>query len=413
MKINNFSLKNFFSVKNRRLNRSIDFRLILITLLLSLLGILIISTATKSYGTLNYVKKQSIATAVGVVTMIVFMLIDYQLWKRIYPLIYLTSVLLLAATLLFGHGELTWGARSWLKIGPVNFQPAEFVKVGLILSFAAWLEKHDGQINRPLTLIKALVFMGIPMGLISVQPDFGTTMVVLFITATMLFFAEIDWKYILSALGLGLASIPFIYMSLGEYQKNRILDFLRPSENLSGSGYQANEGKIAIGSGRLFGKGLYQGSQTQYNYIPTKETDYIFPVLVEELGFLGGALLIFLYAALLSRILKIAKLSRDQMGTYVSAGFLALFFIHIWENMGMTLGLMPLTGIPLPFMSYGGSFQLVNYISIGLLLSIFYHRKREPLTAGSSGFENYILSHYDRLMDRLDKRVLRDYRNRR
>ncbi len=407
------SLRDQFKLHTTGLNRKIDFQLICVTLLLSLFGILIISTATKSYGTLNFVKKQSIATFIGLVTMIVFMLIDYQIWKKLYPLIYIVSVGLLAATLLFGHGEATWGARSWLKIGPINFQPAEFVKLGLILAFAAWLEDHERELNEPLTLIKGLVFMGIPMGLISVQPDFGTTMVVLFFTATMLFFANIDWKYILGAIGLGLASIPFVYMSLGEYQKNRILDFLKPSENLSGSGYQANEGKIAIGSGRFFGKGLYRGSQTQYNYIPTKETDYIFPVLAEELGFLGGTFLILLYAALLMRILKIAKLSRDRMGTFIAAGFLALFFIHIWENMGMTLGLMPLTGIPLPFMSYGGSFQTANYMSIGLLLSIFYHRKKEPFTEPTTRFGNFLMDHYDYVMDKLDKRLQRDYDKRR
>lgn len=413
MNFKKYSLKNKFKQNYAGLNRRIDFQLISVTLLLSLFGILIISTATKSYGTLNFVKKQSIATVIGFVTMIVFMLIDYQVWKKFYPLIYGLSVFLLAATLIFGHGEATWGARSWLKIGPINFQPAEFVKLGLIVAFAAWLEEHEERLNEPLTLIKALVFMGIPMALISVQPDFGTTMVVLFVTATMLFFANIDWKYILGAIGLGLASIPFVYMSLGEYQKNRILDFLKPSENLSGSGYQANEGRIAIGSGRFFGKGLYQGSQTQYNYIPTKETDYIFPVLAEEFGFLGGSFLIVLYAMLLMRILKIARVSRDRMGTFIAAGFLALFFIHIWENMGMTLGLMPLTGIPLPFMSYGGSFQTANYMSIGLLLSVFYHRKKEPLAVPKTRFGNLINTQYDNFMDRLDKKLQRDYDKRR
>lgn len=163
---------------------------------------------------------------------------------------------------------------------------------------------------------------------------------------------------------------PLMWKKLDNYQRNRILDWLNPSRSTSGTGYQFNEGLIAIGSGRFSGRGLFKGSQTQYSYIPAKENDYIFTVLVEELGFLGGALLIGLYILIFSRMYKIATRAKDFSAKLMIVGFASLFIIHIWENIGMTMGLMPITGIPLPFMSHGGTFQVANLICIGITLSI-------------------------------------------
>lgn len=352
----------------------VDYVLLFTVLALCILGIVVLSSATLTMGPSSYIKKQGFATLLGFLILLGLMRIDYRIFKKYYLVFYGLGLLLLLATLVFGHGESSWGSRSWLRIGPINFQPAEFVKLELVFTLAVFLEKKE-DINEPLQLISVLVFALVPVGLILLQPDFGTAMVFVFIITTMLFFANISWKYILGALVAGLLMLPISYPFLNDFQKDRILDFLNPSENTQGSGYQANEAQIAIGSGRFSGKGLYKGSQTQYNFIPTKQTDSIFPVLVEELGFIGGACLIFLYGLMLYRLVDIARTSRDQCGRYLTVGYTAMFFIHIWENVGMNMGLMPITGIPLPFLSYGGTFQLVNLIALGLILSVHYHKR--------------------------------------
>lgn len=358
----------------RQKRRRLDLVLIATVLILCIFGLVILSSATLNFGDNKHLVRQGFATILGLVAMFAMMFIDFRTWKKFYIPIYVLSVALLLATLIFGHGESTWGSRSWLKIGPVNFQPAEFVKIGLIVSLAAFME-DVGDINKPKNLLKVLAFALFPVALIGKQPDMGTAIVFIIIIAVMLFFAGLSWKIIFSAIGIGFVSLPIIYLFLEDFQKNRIRDFLNPGANTSGSGYQYYEGRIAIGSGKMTGKGLYHGSQTQYNFIPTKETDSIFPVLVEELGFIGGFSLLVLYVVLLYRIMEIAKQSKDLMGTYMSMGILAMFLVHIWENVGMNLGVMPITGIPLPFMSYGGTFQLVNLVAVGLVLSVKFHRK--------------------------------------
>lgn len=399
------STQNFFKAK------SIDFRLIYVTFALLVFGLVIVSSATKSYETLAFVEKQGFATLIGVVAMFALMLIDYRVWRKYYLILYIISILLLLATLLFGHGDTTWGAKSWLQIGPVNFQPSEFVKVWLIICLATWLENHKESLNQVKILAQTLIFAGFPVFLIMLQPDLGTSMVYIVFIAVMLFFSDLDWKYILSAFAASLISLPILYMKLDGYQKDRILDFLNPEDNLSSTGYQAYEGRIAIGNGRLLGRGLYKGTQTQFNFIPTKETDSIFPVLVEELGFLGGSLLILLYLVLLLRLIKISTFSKDEAGKLMVLGFISLFLVHIWENIGMTLGLMPFTGIPLPFISYGGSFQIINLAMIGLALSVRYHRfKKTPVNAKS--FENWFVEKYHSIGDYYDRKLKREYNKR-
>lgn len=352
----------------------IDYLLLATILGLCIFGLVVLSSATLNIDPVSYVRKQALASVLGFACLFILMRIDFRIFKKYYLLIYILGNILLLATLVFGHGDTSWGSRSWLKLGPINFQPAEFIKLGLVYSLSVFLEKKD-DINQPLQLISVLAFAMVPIGLILLQPDFGTAMVFIFIIASMLFFANVSWKYILGALLAGILILPISYPFLDDFQKDRILNFLNPSANTQGSGYQANEAQIAIGSGKFMGKGLYQGSQTQYNFIPTKQTDSIFPVLVEELGFIGGVGLLILYAIMLYRLMDIARTSRDLCGRYLTIGYTAMFFIHIWENVGMNMGLMPITGIPLPFLSYGGTFQLVNLIALGLVLSVHYHKR--------------------------------------
>lgn len=365
----NFKRKSF---------KKFDFVLFSTVLILCIFGIIILHSASLSTATgSSIIKSQTAATILGFAAIAVIVLMDYEFIGKLYIPIYVISVGLLLAVLFFGVGDdqVGVGARSWLDLGFFVFQPAEFVKIGLIISLAKFIDKNKETINAPFTLIKVLIFAFIPVILILLQPDAGTAMVFIFFIAAMLFAAGIKWKYIGYALGTGLLSLPIIWLNLKPYQKDRVFDFLDPERNPTGTGYQAIQSRIAIGSGQLLGRGLYEGTQTQYNFIPAKQTDFIFAVLAEELGFVGGAALIILYFIMMQRFLLIAKRSEDVFGSLMAVGIFAKFLFHIWENVGMTIGLMPITGIPLPFFSHGGTYQLVNLISVGIVLSIGLRKK--------------------------------------
>ncbi len=360
---------------NKKSYKKFDFVLLLTVILLCIYGIVMIRSATLSKNTMLYVKTQSIATIIGFFTILLLILIDYEFLGKLYIPIYIVSNILLLAVLFYGIGGSDWGSDSWLTIGPVTFQPAEFVKIGLIISLAKFIDNNKEDINNPFTLLKILVFAFFPVVLILLQPDAGTAMVFIFFIGAMIFVAGVKWRYIASALVAGLLSLPILWLKLDVYQKNRIYNFLDPERDTSNTGLQAYQGKIAIGSGKVFGRGLFEGVQTQFNYIPEKHTDFIFAVIGEELGLMGGLTLIFLYFVLLSRFIRIARKSTDLFGSLMVVGFAAMFLFHIWENIGMTIGLMPITGIPLPFISYGGTFQLSNLICIGIILSVGIRRE--------------------------------------
>ncbi|WP_099203152.1 rod shape-determining protein RodA [Miniphocaeibacter massiliensis] len=357
-----------FNLKKKNFGK-LDKTLVVVLLVLIIFGLIVLFSATKSL-TNKGIFGQIVATILGFISILFIVLIDIDFIKKIYLYIYLVCNFLLLLVLLFGVGSEQWGSDSWLQIGPITFQPSEIVKIGFILSVARFIEINQKNINKPKTLLKVLVFALIPIFMIYKQPDVGTAMVFVFMLVIMLFTAGLNLKYFLGALIAGIASLPFLYLSLEEFQKKRILTFLNPEHDISDSSYQAIQGKIAIGSGKFFGKGFLKGSQNMYNFIPEKQTDYIFPVLVEEFGFLGGGVVIFLYGMLLHRFVVISRNSNQMYSKLVIMGFAAMFLFHIFENIGMTLGLMPVTGIPLPFFSYGGTFQLINLISIGIILSV-------------------------------------------
>lgn len=363
----NFSKKNW---------KQIDWMTLLTIIALCAYGLTVLRSATARLSSSeSMLKSQMIATGIGFVAILILQGVDTDFLKKLAWPIYILSIGLLVATVLFGYGKEQWGANSWLKIGPMQFQPSEFVKLGLILSAAAFMDHYKATINQPLTLLKIVILMGLPIGLVLLQPDFGTAMVFIVFLAVMIFSVGIHWGYIIGVIVAVVAALPIGYQFLSETQKNRILDFLDPTRNPLGSGYQGQQGMIAIGSGQLYGRGYLQGTQSQFGFIPEQQTDYIFAVLVEELGFVGGAFLIALYAFLLLRLLIIASRAKDTYGSAVSIGIGAMLFAHIFENIGMTIGLMPVTGIPLPFMSIGGTFQLINLIAIGIVLSISTQKK--------------------------------------
>lgn len=369
--------------RSKKVAKQFDWILLVTTILLCIFGLVILRSAVASSSNgARQLSSQIFATLLGFVLIFVVLFIDTDALKKLSLPIYLISLALLLATLVFGTGEETWGARSWLSIGPLSFQPSEFTKLALILSFASVLEHYQGRINKGSSLLVILIIAALPLLLILRQPDLGTSIVYIFFLVLMLFYAGLSWWYIIGLVVLVVIAAPIIYTNLDPFQQSRILNFLDPTRDPLGANYQGLQGTIAIGSGMLTGRGYMEGSQTQLGFIPEQETDYIFAVLSEELGFLGGLLLIVLYAIMLIRILVLAFRAKDLYGSTICIGVAAMLFFHIFENIGMTIGLMPVTGIPLPFISYGGTFQLINLMSIGLVLSVGMQRK--PLDFNAS-----------------------------
>lgn len=355
-----------FNLKKKNL-KELDLILLFATLLLSIYGLIVLYSAQG--GDYSAIRTQVVSTVAGFILIAILCTMDLDVIKRSWKVVYAISLALLVMTLFLGQGLDEWGAKSWVYIGSFSIQPSEIVKVGLIFSFAAYIDKYKDKINEPLILLRILVFAAIPVGLILLQPDFGTAMVYLFFIAAMLFVAGISWKWIGLFAVIGLVGGYILLTNLSGFRADRIQNFLNPSRDISGSNWQQYQGMIAIGSGMLSGRGFLNGSQSQYGYIPEKETDFIFSVLAEELGFVGALILVILFTIVIIRLVMIARKSNNTFITIMVTGVAAMLFIHIFENIGMTIGIMPVTGIPLPLFSSGGTFQLICLILIGLALS--------------------------------------------
>lgn len=352
-----------------------DWFLFILTALIAMFGIINVYSATMSYGTISNVVVQSFAVVLGLVLMILISRFDYEQFKNLVKPIYIFALFILVIVLFFGvTGE--WGARSWIRFGSIGIQPAEFAKVCFILTFSYHLSKVQDKINKPLIILGLLVHMGVLVGLIMLEPDLGSALVFLFIFVCMMFTAKLSWKYIVPITALAIASLPFIYKyALSEYQQKRIQVFFNPDLDPLNRGYNVIQSKIAVGSGQLWGKGFLQGTQNQMGYLPTKNTDFIFSVVSEEWGFIGAVILVIALFTLIYRCLKIAQKADNSYGRYICVGVAAMFLFHVFENVGMCIGLMPVTGIPLPLISYGGTSVVTNMIAIGLVLSVNYHNK--------------------------------------
>ncbi|KAF5048377.1 Peptidoglycan glycosyltransferase MrdB [bioreactor metagenome] len=368
--------------KDNKLKR-FDFILFFTTIALCIYGFIIINSATmsKASGSEPYLKTQIVAFALGLGVMFFLVMIDFDIYGSFYLPIYGVSVILLLYVLINPVSASEWGdVRSWIAIGPVVFQPSELAKFGVIISVAKFIDINKDNINEPVVLIKVLVFAFFPVALILMQPDLGTALVFIFFIAVMIFVSGIDRKYIIAViilalimLVIGLISFYFImkdYTPNEDYRIDRIVTFFYPELDPEDTGYQVIQSKTAIGSGMIYGRGLYKGVQNQLGYLPTKETDFIFAVIGEELGLVGGLGLLLLYALLLYRLIRIARHAANLFGSLIVTGITAMLLFHIFENIGMTMGLMPVTGIPLPFISSGGTFMLVNMVSIGLALGV-------------------------------------------
>ena len=361
--------------KHKDLKKNFDFPLFFLVLATALFGVIMISSASPS--PVKHVVVQSGALVLGIGMVGILMVLDYEYLADLMLYLYGISVILLILVLIPGIGKLENGARSWFRFGSaIGIQPAELVKLAFIITFSRHLSEVDDLIDRPRNVLFLLIHAGLLIGLILLQPDFGTAVVFGFIMVSMLFAANISWKYIACGIGAVSVAVPLgWFFVLKPYQKERIINLFNPENDPSGTGYQVSQSKIAIGSGRMFGNGLYKGGSQYNNFLPERHTDFIFSVVCEELGFLGGLLVVALLVAIVLRCLSIGMNARNNLGRYICIGVAAMFSFHIIENIGMCIGIMPVTGIPLPFFSYGGSSMLTNMIAIGLVLNVKYRSK--------------------------------------
>lgn len=355
-----------FNLKKKNF-KDFDILLLISTLALSIFGLIVLYSAYG--GNISSIKTQILSTVLGFILIAIICTLDLDVVKKPYWIFYGLMIGILIITLVIGRGLDEWGARSWIYIGSFSFQPAEISKIVLIFTLAAFLDKFKYSINSPLILLATIAFVGAPIALILLQPDFGTAMVYVFFIAAMIFIAGLSWKWIGIFAVAGFALALFLLANLSGFRADRIENFLNPSRDTSGSNWQQQQGMIAIGSGMLNGRGYLNGSQSQYGYIPEKETDFIFSVLAEELGFIGAIIMIVLFTILILRLVAIAKTSNNTFISLLVTGIAGLIFIHVFENVGMTIGIMPVTGIPLPFFSNGGTFQLLILVCIGFALS--------------------------------------------
>lgn len=353
-----------------------DIRLILIVLSLSIIGIVMISSVTEApiYGIGTEVKIQSLSLFLGLVFLAISLFVDYRFLGKLYILIYILSVGLLLLVYVPGLGVVRNEANSWISLGKIDFQTSEMAKIGFIVFFATYFEKFKSKINTPLYLALTLALSAPFFFLLIKQPDLGTMMVFFSIFVGMIFVSGISMKIVIATLIVGILSLPVVYNFLGSYQKARIDSFLNQNNTeIKGSG-QVEMSKITMGSGGFAGNGLYEGTFSKNNYLPVQISDFIFPVLVEELGFVGGTVLILLYFLMMARFINIAFSARDDLGSNITVGVMFMLAFQIFENIGMTMGIMPVTGITLPLISYGGSSMLANMIAISLVMNVYMRR---------------------------------------
>ncbi len=362
--------------------RHLDPVLVLTALALSVIGLVAIYSAklvaltSQGLPTSLYVSRQLLALAIGVVAMVVIAVIDYR-WLRIYAWVFYLGSVVLLALVLSPLGATIGGSQRWIVLGGFQLQPSELAKVATLLAVASLLHSSEGRPG-PGAVMASLVVTLVPAGLVFLQPDLGTALVFVWITAVLLLLAGVRAIYLA---GLGLAGVVAAVSALVSgliqpYQITRLTAFLNAGDVSASqtAAFQTRQSLIAVGSGRFAGKGLFEGTQTSLSYVPENHTDFIFTVIAEELGFLGGGLVLGLLLLLVWRGLRIAILAKDRFGTLVAGGIVAILTLQVFVNVGMTLGIMPVTGLPLPFISYGGTSLIVWFSMVGLLLNIHMRR---------------------------------------
>lgn len=363
------------SGRTRGFFRNTDFWLAIFTFAAAVFGIIMISGAGGE-NSMRYVIVQSVALLLGIVGISALMILDYEYLAGISGYLCVGGVLLLVLVLIPGLGKVENGARSWFEFGPISLQPAEISKIIYIIVLAKLLSENEVRINEIRTIGKLVLCGAVPVVLILVQPDFGTAAVYMFIFAAMIFVAGIARKYLIGGAAVLTVMCPVAWIFfLQDYQKQRILTVLNPESDPSGAGYHVIQSKLAVGSGRILGSGLYKGSSQLNNALPERHTDFIYSAVCEELGLVGAVIVIALICAIILRCIYIGMNARNPLGTYMCTGVAAMLIFQSFENIGMCLGIFPVTGITLPFFSYGGSSLLTTLLAIGIVMNVKYRSR--------------------------------------
>ena len=357
--------------------KNIEWWVLICAVILCIIGCIALFSATQES---NYdeFKKQIIWIIVSIIVMVIVMFIDYEVLVKISPILYGVFIVSLIGVL---FTEPINGARSWIDFGFISFQPGEFAKIFVVM-FLAYIiskiqERGREEINKPLKLLAVLSAVSLPIILIMLEPDFGTAAAYIISLVCMLFVSGLDKRYIITAILILVILVPIMYLYiLPGHAKTRIDVFLNPESDARGSGYNIIQSKLAIGAGQLTGMGVLKGNQTQLGFLYPKTTDFIYSVIGEEMGFIVAGGIIILYVVLITKALYIAKTAKDNIGAYLATGIAGIFLFHMVENIGMTIGLLPITGVPLLFVSYGGSSLITSFIAIGLLLNISGKRQK-------------------------------------
>lgn len=374
---------------DRRLLRNLDYYTLLITLAIMLFGLVVIASATQArwgdWDSFYYVKRQLLWIIVALAALFFSLFFDYALLKRYSNILYVFMLLMLLGV--FFLGQSGQGAQRWIQLGPFQVQPSEFAKILVILTLAGHLARRNEEMQGWLVIVSSFLHVAFPMVLILKQPDLGTSLVFLAILFGMLYMAGVPGRRLLAigtagltaAVGAVMLHLRYgMWIPLQDYQLTRLIVFTDPTnpKYIYREGYHIYQSRLAIGSGRLFGQGLFSGRQTQLNFLPEQHTDFIFTVVGEELGFIGATIVLLALFLLLLRCLRVATEAKDTFGALIVAGVVSMIGFHVLVNVGMTVGIMPVTGLPLPFLSYGGSSLLANSLGIGLILNIFMRRRK-------------------------------------
>lgn len=356
------------ALTSRRFWQDFDWFLLSIAVALGTIGLIEIYSSTMNMDSASYFVRQLVWLVAGVGLSFVVASVDYHALAEHIGLIYAGTICLLISVLFFG--STIAGSRSWFGIGSFGLQPSELAKLVVVVALARFLSEIQRRYLTLPQILGACAICGVPVLLVAVQPDLGTALTFAPILAFGLFVRGVRPAALISGVLLVIFLLPVTWAVLKDYQKDRILTFLQPESDPLGSGYQVIQSKIAIGSGGLWGTGLFQGSQNQLGFLPTRHTDFIFSVVAEEMGFVGVCLTLALLLAFVFRTLSLTFMPGDTLGLFIVLGVGGMFLFHILVNVGMVIGFMPITGIPLPFLSYGGSSVLTAFIGLGLIVSV-------------------------------------------
>ncbi len=361
---------------NIRTLKKVDWVLAITVVALIVYGVVAIYSAAPGRTVLSCIQKQAATAIVGFVFMALAASLDDHILPRLSRWIYWGTVAMLAFVDIAGrHAK---GAQRWIDLGVLQLQPSEPAKIAVIITLSVFFLWHYDEIRELRTFVLSLAHVALPLLLIFKQPDLGTSLVIGSIWIGVSLAAGVRWKHVMALAAIGLIGAVVVWNAgiLKDYQKQRVVTLVNPDADPQGAGYHVKQAKIAIGSGQMLGKGYRHGTQSQYDFIPEQHTDFIFTVVGEELGFVGAGALILLYWLLIGRVAMIMQATEETLGRMMAGGVLAMLLFHVFVNIGMTMGIMPVAGVPLPFFSYGPSSLLSMLTAIGLVMGVYLRRHR-------------------------------------